>query len=134
VWDGGPAGTGTDWSTDANWVGDVKPASGDDAVINTAGPTIAFNGVESVKSVTSGRGISFNGGTLTVATTGTATVAITLNGGTLSGGTWDVTGGSLSATANSGNTLSNVTVNGDLTLSASSARVTIAGTTTFQNA
>jgi hypothetical protein len=32
AWDGGPGGTGTDWLTAANWVGDVLPANNDDAV------------------------------------------------------------------------------------------------------
>src|SRR5258708_1253276 len=35
-WDGGPAGTGTNWNTAANWVGDVLPGSGDTAQIGAA--------------------------------------------------------------------------------------------------
>lgn len=34
LWDGGPSGTGTDWSNAQNWAGDTLPAAGDDAVFD----------------------------------------------------------------------------------------------------
>src|SRR2546423_182506 len=35
-WDGGSAGTGTNWNTAANWVGDVLPVAADTAQIGAA--------------------------------------------------------------------------------------------------
>src|SRR5438105_14089148 len=35
-WGGGPAGTGTDWNTAANWVGDQLPTAADDVRIGDA--------------------------------------------------------------------------------------------------
>src|SRR5215831_15204648 len=62
VWDGGPGGTGTDFNTAANWVGDVLPGASDDAVINTAGPTITLGAARAVQTVTSSRALQINSG------------------------------------------------------------------------
>jgi hypothetical protein len=35
-WDGGPAGTGTNWNDPANWAGDALPGANDDAQIASA--------------------------------------------------------------------------------------------------
>src|SRR4029079_10377068 len=65
------------------------------------------------------------------ATTGSWNLA----GGTISGGTVTFAAGQdLGITADGNNRLLNVTVSGDLTLSATNARVKIEGTTTFANA
>ncbi|HZZ41707.1 MAG TPA: hypothetical protein VFE58_02115, partial [Tepidisphaeraceae bacterium] len=129
VWDGGVSGTGTDWSTAANWVGDVKPVAGDDVVINTSGPTILFNGTEAVHSVTTSRAIQMNGGTLTLGGTLSATANVTMNGGTIAGGTITMSGGAVMVFDNASNVLSGgVTVNGDLDLTQqSNARVRVYG-------
>lgn len=67
-WDGGTSGTGTVWSTAANWVGDVAPGSGDDAVIGAAfsAMTISSSGNVTVNSVTSNANLSITGGTFVV--------------------------------------------------------------------
>ena len=68
-------------------------------------------------------------------TLNSATGSWTLNGGTISGGTLAFADGqTLIISANGSNLLSGVTVNGDLTLSAPSARLKIAGGTTFTTA
>ncbi|MDQ6622854.1 MAG: hypothetical protein M3Y86_05140, partial [Verrucomicrobiota bacterium] len=71
---------------------------------------------------TATNGISLNAGTYR------------LNGGTISNTVVNVSGGTLAGAANNGNLLTGVTVNGDLTLSASGARTKIAGGTTFTTA
>ena len=64
-----------------------------------------------------------------------ATGSWTLNGGTISGGTLNITGGeTLLITANVNNLLTGVTVNGDLTLNTMNARTSIDGGTTFTTA
>ncbi len=145
VWDGGPSGNGTAWSTDANWVGDVKPGMDDDAVINTAGPTIIFNGTESVKSVTSNRAISMTAGTFTIAatsqlsdfalSTGTLTGSgdVTVSGPmTWSGGTMDGMGRTIIA-ATGTLSLTNTTHNLNRTLQNDGAATWTAGILTFNN-
>jgi hypothetical protein len=58
VWDGGMDGTGTDWGTAANWVGDVLPSSGD---------SILFNTIASVTgTAVPVRNVYVNGGTVTL--------------------------------------------------------------------
>src|SRR5687767_11958456 len=92
-WDGGPAGTGTDWSNPVNWSGDVKPGAGDDALIMSAGPTITLAQSESVNSVTSNRAISVRNGTWTIAAP-SQLEGLTITGGGIGGvltGTGDVT-------------------------------------------
>ena len=78
TWDGGPAGTGTDWTLDANWAGDVAPANSasvDNAFFTTvtAGqPTLDTNrSVGGVELNTANGGWTLGGtGTLTVGSKG----------------------------------------------------------------
>src|SRR5437016_1405281 len=63
IWDGGVSGTGTDWNTDANWVGDVKPGANDDAQIGAAfaGVTITAAADVTIHSVSSEAPLSISG-------------------------------------------------------------------------
>ncbi|MBS0198788.1 MAG: hypothetical protein JSR77_18730, partial [Planctomycetes bacterium] len=111
TWDGGAAGTGTNWFDPTNWAGDVLPGPGDDAVISTAGPTIVFGGTASVNSVSTARAISFNSGALTLGTVLNATAAttMTLNGGRINGGTVDGVAGAAFQVGSGDGTLDGVT-------------------------
>ncbi len=131
VWDGGPAGTGTDFNLAANWVGDVLPGAADTAVINTAGAAVTVGASRTVTAVESSRAIQFNNGTFTTTGTSTMTAAVTMNGGTLSGGTWNFSGLGNVVRAASGGTISNVTIGGDVLLDITSTNVTVSGTTSF---
>ena len=134
TWDGG-AGTFS-WHDANNWNPDGVPQAADDVIIDVPGTiTVTFStGTSTINSLTCQENLTFTGGTLILTTTAVMHGAATLNGGTLQGGTWDLTAGSLSATANSANRLTGVTVNGDLTLSAGNAQVKIEGGTTFETA
>lgn len=108
-WDGGASGTGTVWSTAANWVGDVLPVSGDDAVIDAtfSAVTITSSANATVNSVTSDAALAISAGTFTAST------AMSINNSlALSGGTLDVTGNtSVTGAFNlSGGTLRHTTV------------------------
>lgn len=132
VWDGGPAGTGTDFNLAANWVGDVLPAAADTAVINTAGPTITVGASRTVTQVESSRQIQFNGGTFTTTGVSTMTASITMSGGTIAGGTWNFSGaGSAVRGTGSGGTLANVAITGEIILDTTSANVSVSGSTSF---
>src|SRR6187431_2447721 len=65
-WDGGLSGTGTDWGTAANWVGDVLPGSTDDAVIGAGFSVTHSNGTHTVASITDSGNFMQSGGTLVV--------------------------------------------------------------------
>ena len=133
VWDGGPAGSGTDFNLAANWVGDVLPGPADTAVINTAGPTITLTAARSVTSVQSSRDMQVgSSGVLTTTGSNAFTASLTLSGGTIVGGTWGFsgTGNALRVTSSNG-TLNNVTLNQDLVLDTTSASAVVQGTTTF---
>ena len=86
TWDGG--GTGANWGTAANWVGDTLPANGDDLVFpfGAAKPSNNNNLLSSVGAVTIGGNYTISSGVLP---------ALTVNGGVtvLSGATsvsWNV--------------------------------------------
>lgn len=136
AWDGGPTGNGTDWHNPINWDGDILPADGDDVTINIAAdPQITYDsGTLNLNSLTTTELLQVSGGTLSVTNTATINNTLTLFGGTIAGGTWDVTAGALRPLANSGNRITNATILGDLTLDASSARARIEGSTTFTTA
>ncbi len=132
VWDGGVAGTGTDFNAAANWVGDVLPGAADIAVINTAGPTITLTAARSVTAVQSSRALEIgSSGNLTTTGVNQLTASVSLIAGTLTGGTWNFTGGTRLVSTSSGGTLNNVTMNQDLVLDVTSANVVVQGTTTF---
>ena len=57
-WDGGPAGTGKTLNDDVNWVGDVLPGEGDDAILPNGAPngdTVKLSGDWRVGSLTTTR-------------------------------------------------------------------------------
>lgn len=80
-------------------------------------------GTSTVNSITSAGKFIVTGGKLTVNTTATC-AGVTLNGGTLEGGTWTWTS-PMEAKASTANRLANVTINGDMSFSESSATVRI---------
>ena len=119
----GPANGGV-WSTAANWSPSGVPGPGDDVVVNGAATTILHTtGTSTVNSITSAGKFIVTGGKLTVNTTATC-AGVTLNGGTLEGGTWTWTS-PMEAKASTANRLANVTINGDMSFSESSATVRI---------
>ncbi len=104
AWDGGPSGTGSDWLTAENWVGNALPGPSDHADISAAfaSNTINVIGNVTVDKVTCAAGLQIDG-TFTVANASSAN-RLTLSSGALSGaGDFTVTnsftwaGGDLSA-------------------------------------
>ena len=147
TWDGG--GSGNNWSTAANWVGDAVP---------TTTQAVTFDGT-STKDCTIDSLGSWSGGTFTIAAgyTGTITqnVAITMGAysqaaGTYSGGstattfnsTFDLTGGTFTATSGTWTQVGNLTISGgtfnnnsgNLSIETGDANRTMnTGTATFNN-
>lgn len=136
LWDGGPSGAGTDFNLAANWAGDILPGPGDDAVINTAGPTITLAAARSVQSVTSSRALQINsGGNLTTTATNALTAPVTVAGGTITGGTWNFSGaGDGFHVTSGGSVFNNAAITGDIFAEAGSASFTLQGSTTFTTA
>src|SRR5262245_9149779 len=97
TWDGG-AGT-LSWHDANNWNPDGVPGPADDVSIDVAGTiTVTYStGTTTINSLACEENLTFTGGTLIVSTTAVMHGAATVSGGTLQGGTWDVTVGSLSA-------------------------------------
>ena len=85
---GGATGTGTDWGVAANWVGDVLPGSGDDAVIGSvfSSVTITSSSTLSVNSVTSEAALSITGGTFSVIQPAVLNAGLSESGGTFYSG------------------------------------------------
>jgi filamentous hemagglutinin family protein len=88
-WDGG-GGSDINWTTAANWTGDVLPGTGDVAYLNlVSGATVELGGTASIKGLnsTSNNNLTINtGGTLVLNDaniTSTLQGGLTLNGGTL---------------------------------------------------
>ena len=131
-WTGG--GDGTTFTDAANWGGAV-PGASDDAVIDLAGanPTISFTGTHTVKSLTTNESIQFGTGTFTVVESADINATASLDGGTLSGGTWNITDGSLLFSNSTGNRLNDVQLVGTLEVLGSDF-VTLYGSTTFDTA
>ncbi|MCY2986889.1 MAG: hypothetical protein NTY19_03365, partial [Planctomycetota bacterium] len=118
-WDGGPAGTGTNWSDPANWVGDVLPTAADDVQIGAAfaSRTISSANNVTINQLTSEAALTISGGTFYAATTIQVNNTLTLSGGTLKHATvLPGSGGHRITFTSSGGTLDGVTVNGDLDL------------------
>ena len=118
----------------ANWGGTV-PGAIDDAVIDVADadPTILFSGTHTVRSLTTNEAIQFGTGTFSVTDTADINATASLAGGTISGGTWDITNGSLTSDNTGSNRLDDVDLVGELRLLNSSS-VEIYGGTTFTSA
>lgn len=113
IWDGGLAGSGTNWDTAANWNGDTVTATTDDVTFVTgfaSGTSISLNGNKTTNSVTintsSGFSIANNALTLTsgnltrtAASSGTQTISSTVTLG--ASGVWNINGsGSLTVSGN----------------------------------
>jgi hypothetical protein len=131
VWDGGPTGTATDFNTAANWVGDVLPGPADTAVINTAGNAITFSsGTRTITNLETSRDMQFSGGSLVTSGTNTITAVLRMQGGTLNGGTWNLSGFGQFSFTTSGGTLANLTTTAELNLGVQSSSITLSGTTT----
>ena len=116
VWDGGPSGMGTSWHDAVNWVGDVLPVDGDDVSINLGSGVDYSTGVLALHSLIASRPLSILGGSLGVTAASSTSDQLTLNGGTLAGGSWLLSGPGLVITPNPGNALSAVTINGDISI------------------
>ena len=78
-----------------------------------------------INSLVSNENITFNSGQLNLNNTADINATLTLNGGTLNDGSWDVAGGALVCTSNSNNRLDSVEVTGNITLTASGATLRI---------
>src|SRR4051794_2993614 len=143
------------WNTaiDGNWNDPTKWSSNPNFPNNGNGGVATYNAVISATgaayTVTLGVPITIENLLLSsadatlnpTAGTFTATNGISLNagiyrlnGGTISNTVVSVSGGTLDVAGNSSNLLSGVTVNGDLSFSATSARTRIGGGTTFTTA
>ncbi|MCC7389213.1 MAG: hypothetical protein IT431_10640 [Phycisphaerales bacterium] len=95
------AGDGVSWHDGSNWDTGAPPGLVDDAVISVAAdPNIAFtslNGDRIIRSLQTTETISFQGGSLSILDSADVDAPVTLDGGKLLGGHWDVTGGTLRA-------------------------------------
>ncbi|HHK42890.1 MAG TPA: hypothetical protein ENJ50_10770, partial [Planctomycetaceae bacterium] len=133
TWDAG--GDGSSWNDPLNWSGDVLPTSADDVVISlpTSNPTIRLSSADaSVASLVADEALRVESGrTLTVTGTADINAALTIDGGTLRNGAWDIADGSLSFTSNT-STLDAVTLAQPLTITG--GRVEVTGGTTFPSA
>jgi hypothetical protein len=79
-WDGG--GNGTSWSDAANWVGNVLPGAGEQAVVG-AGHNVSFNTTATVGALLSASPITVQGGTLTVVGAAQFDGGLVVSGGTV---------------------------------------------------
>lgn len=116
VWEG--LGDGTSWSDPMNWSGNSVPGFLDDVVIDVeANPTIRIGGQGLIvlRSLTSREAMEI-GPDARVTLTGSAQVdnTLTLNGVTLDGGSWTVSGPGVVVTGAA--TLTNVTLDADVTV------------------
>lgn len=138
AWDGG-AGDNL-WHSAANWSTNVVPTAADDVTISVPGsPLVTFNssaGSQSIRSLVSDEELSFTGGTLALTTTANINASMTVDGGTLVGGTWEMSGAPSGAIliGRDGGTLTDVIVSGDLALALYVSRVNIVGGTRFRTA
>lgn len=97
------AGDGLSWHDGQNWDTGSVPGITDDAIIDDASdPTIQFTadtGDRIVRSLISRENLSFSGGSLSVLTTAEVDAVVGLDGGTLTGGSWDVSQGLMQASS-----------------------------------
>ncbi len=125
------------WNTPGNWSTNVVPGSADDVTIDVAAnPTIRFTNVDrTINSLLTREALQFENHVLTINTTAVADgVAVTMQGGTLQGGSWSyLNGGSLAFTS-SGGLLKDVATNTDLQLNGASKYIVVDGTTSFTSA
>ena len=108
---------GGDWDTRGNWSTDAVPNAADDVAINIAvsAPITHSSPASDVAySVTSQDPITLSAGVLSIVTTADLSASLTLAGGTLAGGTVDLTGGATLVGTSAGGTLDGVTLDGTL--------------------
>ena len=121
--------SGGDWDTPSNWSSDSVPTAVDDPVISIAvtNPiTHDQSNADSVNSLTSSDPIVLSAGSLAIGTTAALSASLTLDGGTIKGGTLAMTGGATVTAANNLGTLDGVTLEGTLDLATyNNAQVTI---------
>ena len=117
------------WTTAHNWSTKKLPGSADDVTINVAGnPTIMLaSGTQSIHSLVSGDPLQLTGGTLAVTTTAQLSAKLTLAGGTLSGGTYETSNGSVLLLTTAGGTLDGVTMDCNIDATGSGAFAQVLG-------
>ena len=132
-WDGG--GDSVSWRDAKNWSGDVLPGVNDDVTIGAVAGDKAINingsaGLVHVNSLNSSRSITLSSGATLEAATIQISKNMTLAGGTIQGGTVTATDGAALLLANNntaGAFTNGVTLNGDMTVSGTSAALRVAG-------
>ncbi len=119
---------GGDWDTASNWSTGMVPTAIDDVTISIAvtNPiTHNASNTDFVNSLTSQDPITLSGGSLSIAITASLSASLTLEGGTINGGTIDLSGGGTLVGTSSGGTLAGVTLDGTLDMTAYDATVTV---------
>ena len=115
TWDGG--GGDNNWTTAANWVGDVAPVAGDDLVFTGSTRTTPYNDFTA--------GTTFNSISLIGANGASSNFSLSGNNFTLSGGTTAITNSA--GTAGVGGY--DLTINNNITFSTAAPTLTLATTT-----
>ncbi len=138
-WDGG--GGDSLWSNPLNWAGDTLPTAADVVSIGAGFGTVRYTNTvpaanRSVAGLDTSSNIRFeSSGVLTVSGSGVlrSGATMTMSGGEVRGGAWDVTGGTLAASS-LGGIMRDMTVTGDINISANSSYVELYGSTRFGTA
>ena len=127
---------GTNWSTSPNAPNNGSPAGATyRAIIDATGAayTVTLNSgvtIDELMLNSADATITHTTGTFSAALANLMSGVYRLQGGTISGGTWNVTGGSFQLTT-SGGGLNNVQLNGDIVGPATSPFVNVGGSTRF---
>jgi hypothetical protein len=135
TWDGG--GGTTSWHDAANWDRegvDAVPQDGDDVNIGPA-PDINFStGSLFLNSLTTSAGLLLTGGTIRVAAGADIDAPLTINGGAITGGSWNVLDAAIFAGTSTSSRVHNAQILGEVRLAASSSKLRIEGSTSFASA
>lgn len=133
AWDGGPDGTGTNLADPVNWAGDILPGPADDATINSVGSPLTLTTILTVNSLTSNRDLAISG-ELAINAAASISSTINLTGGSLVGGSWNLTNPVGVRGTSSGGFITNANINGTIVLDITTgqpANLQIEGTTRF---
>ncbi len=128
--------SGGDWDTPSNWSTDAVPGAGDDVTISIAvsGPiTHDASTADSVNSLISTDPITLGAGSLAIGITAQLSASLTLAGGTIDGGTIELSGGAALIATNQGGTLAGVTLGGTLDMTGYYATLDVIGGLTLDN-